>query len=176
MTWHWFYDLIGRHGETITWSQMSLRALVVFMIGLVLVRLAGERVFGKWGALDILLAIVIGSNLSRTITGGAAFLPTLSATAVLIGLHAILAYAAVWFPPLGALLKGRPSQLAADGEIDWRTMRRHGLGRGDLEQALRRSGLSNTEDIEAAFLERSGDISVIVRPPTRRNRALSKDQ
>lgn len=159
----WLYDVIGRHGEAITWSQMSVRALVIFAIGLAFVRLAGERVFGKWGALDILLAIIIGSNLSRTITGGAPFVPTLAATAVLIGAHALLAYAALWWSPLGGLLKGRPSQLVADGEIDWRAMRRHGVGRGDLEQALRRAGQADTRAVQAAFLERSGDISVILR-------------
>ncbi|WP_091740617.1 DUF421 domain-containing protein [Phenylobacterium immobile] len=156
------YDLIGRHGETITWSQMSARALLIFLIGLAFVRLAGERVFGKWGALDILLAIIIGSNLSRTITGGAPFFPTLCATAVLIGVHALLAYAATWWP-LGDLLKGRPTQLVADGQIDWRAMRRHGVGQGDLDQALRQAGQMDLSAVKAVFLERNGDLSVILR-------------
>lgn len=157
-----FYALIGRHGEAITWSQMSARALLIFMIGLAFVRLAGERVFGKWGALDILLAIIIGSNLSRTITGGAPLFPTLCATAVLIGVHALLASAATWWP-LGDLLKGRPTQLVAEGQIDWRAMRRHGVGQGDLEQALRQAGQMDLSGVQAVFIERNGGLSVILR-------------
>jgi hypothetical protein len=32
---------------------------------------AGRRVFGRWAALDIVVAIVVGSNLSRALTGAA---------------------------------------------------------------------------------------------------------
>lgn len=160
--WNLAYGLIGHSGERIGWAQMCFRGLVIFAVGLVFVRVAGERVFGKWGALDILLAIIIGSNLSRTITGGAPFVPTLCATAVLIALHAGLAYAAVLWPPLGGWLKGWPTQLIQDGLVDQRALRRHAVGQGDLQQALRRAGQADSSEVRAAFLERNGDISVIL--------------
>ncbi len=166
MTHMTLYDLIGRHGEAIIWWQMSARAIVVFIIGLVFVRIAGKRVFGKWGALDILLAVIIGSNLGRAITGGAPFAPTLAATAVLVGLHTGLVYAAIAFPALGDWLKGSPTQLIADGQIDWRQMRREGLGPGDLDQALRCAGHLRPDEVEAAYLERNGDISIVTARPS----------
>lgn len=164
MDWTIAHGLIGHSGEAIRWDQMCFRGFVIFAIGLVFVRVAGERVFGKWGALDILLAIIIGSNLSRTITGGAPFVPTLCATAVLIALHAALAYAAVLWPALGSWLKGRPTQLILDGLVDQRALRRHAVGQGDLQQALRRAGQTEPSAVRAAFLERNGDISVILAP------------
>lgn len=161
MTDQALYDLIGRHGAAITWWQMSARAIVVFLIGLIFVRLAGKRVFGKWGALDILLAVIIGSNLSRAITGGAPFAPTLAATAVLVGLHATLVYAAIAVPALGGWLKGRPTRLITEGQIDWSQMRREGLGQGDLDQALRCAGHLGPAGVVAAYLERNGSISIV---------------
>lgn len=157
------FELIGRHGEPIAWWQMCLRASLIFLIGLAYVRIAGARAFGKWGALDILLAIIIGSNLSRTITGGAPFFATLVATAWLIALHYVLAHAAAVWPGLGFWLKGRPVRLVSDGAIDEGALRRHGIGRGDLEQALRAAGHADTSGVAAAYLERSGAISVITR-------------
>lgn len=52
-----------------TWSQDCARAVLVFICGLVLVRIAGRRVFGQWSALEIVVSIIIGSNLSRALTG-----------------------------------------------------------------------------------------------------------
>jgi uncharacterized membrane protein YcaP (DUF421 family) len=175
MDWDLAYGMIGHSGEAISWSQMSIRGLVIFVIGLVFVRVAGERVFGKWGALDILLAIIIGSNLSRAITGGAPFVPTLCATAVLIALHAGLAYAAVLWPGLGGWLKGWPTRLIQDGQIDHRALRRHAVGQGDLQQALRRAGQIDPSHVQAAFLERNGDISIILSSATDRGTWGSED-
>jgi uncharacterized membrane protein YcaP (DUF421 family) len=36
---------------------------------LAIVRFVGRRVFGEWAALDIIVSIVVGSNLSRALTG-----------------------------------------------------------------------------------------------------------
>lgn len=155
------HDLIGRDGADITALQMVVRAALVFVVGLVLVRLAGKRVFGQWGALDIILSVIIGSNLSRIITGNAPFIPTLCASFVLVGLHWGLAYAAVLVEPLGVLVKGKPVRLVCEGEVDRRAMRRNGVGEHDLQQALRCAGVANIESVNAAYLERSGAISVL---------------
>jgi uncharacterized membrane protein YcaP (DUF421 family) len=155
--------LIGQHGDILSPVQVSLRAVVVFAVGFAYVRVAGKRIFGKWGALDIILAVIIGSNLSRAITGGAPFVATIFATGVLVLLHAALVYGAVWFRPLGGWLKGRATHLVRDGVIDIHAMRRHAIGDGDLQQALRAAGQIDLSDVQDVFLERNGDLSVILR-------------
>lgn len=155
------HQLIGRYGGDITALQMSARAAVVFFLGLVMMRMAGKRVFGQWGALDIILSVVIGSNLSRTITGAAPFGPTLAACFMLIALHWALAWAAVLYPSLGVLFKGRPVRLIKDGEVDHGAMKRSGVGVHDLQQALRCAGVTDEASVSAAWLERNGAISVL---------------
>ena len=44
----------------ITSRQECLRAMLILVYGLVLVRLAGRHVFGKWSALDIIVSIMVG--------------------------------------------------------------------------------------------------------------------
>lgn len=56
--WH---DLIGAAND-ITWWQMSLRAALIFLFGLLLLRLFGPKAFGKQTPVDIVLAIIMGSN------------------------------------------------------------------------------------------------------------------
>jgi uncharacterized membrane protein YcaP (DUF421 family) len=158
-----FYDLIGQDKGDITWWQMSARAAIVFVFGLILVRAAGKRVFGKWTALDIVVSIVIGSNLSRALTGNAPFVETMIATTVLVALHTLLIMLSVRVPAAGHLLKGRGVRLITDGRVDEKALRRHGIGEQDLEEALREAGLEEASGVRAAYLERNGDISVLKR-------------
>ena len=158
-----FHALIGVQGEDIGWAQMSLRAVAIFIVGLIIMRFAASRAFGKWTALDIILAVIVGSNLSRALTGSAPFWPTVVATFVLIALHAVLIWAVTRWPSLSRLLKGRSVRLVSDGAVDEEALRRHGIGPGDLRMALRARGLAEVEDADTVHLERNGDISVIPR-------------
>jgi uncharacterized membrane protein YcaP (DUF421 family) len=155
--------LLGEGKDHIAWWQMCLRATIILAFGIVLVRLAGKRVFGKWGAIDIILSVIIGSNLSRALTGDAPFGPTLAATVLLVLLHAALIALAERVPALGPVLKGNAARIVQDGRPDPAALRRHGVGGGDLEEALRCSGVTNLSDVDEAWIERNGDISVIKR-------------
>ena len=156
-----FYRLIGSDGADLAWWQMTARAALIFLFGIVLVRVAGKRVFGKWGALDIVLSVVIGSNLSRALTGTAPFVETLITTTALVAMHAALAATAVRVPALGPLMKGRAACLTRDGAFDEKALRRHGIGKHDLEEALREAGLTRRDQAAEAWIERNGDISII---------------
>lgn len=158
-----FYRLVGPDGGDLAWWQMTARAGLIFLFGIVLVRVAGKRVFGKWGALDIVLSVIIGSNLSRALTGTAPFVETLIATTALVGLHAAMAAAAVRVPALGPLTKGRPACLTLNGQLDEKALRRHAVGKHDFEEALREAGLTRPDQVAEAWIERNGEISIIKR-------------
>ena len=157
--------LVGREGEAILWWQMGARGVLVFLFGLLLVRVAGKRVFGKWGAFDIILSVIIGSNLSRALTGNAPFVQTLAVTAALVVLHRLLAAVAARVDWLSPAIKGRPARLIRDGEVDRKALIRHGLGENDLQAALRCAGVEAPHAVSGAWLERNGQISVIPRRP-----------
>jgi uncharacterized membrane protein YcaP (DUF421 family) len=146
-----------------TWWQMSIRAVIIFLFGLVLVRLASKRVFGRWGAIDIILSVIIGSNLSRTMTGSAPFLETLAATTVLVALHAVVVWVAARVSWLGPLVKGKSCRIAQDGRFDPRQLKKHAVGDRDIEEALHFAGLARPDQVAEAWIERNGDISIIKR-------------
>ena len=153
--------LIGMDGGSIAWWQMSIRAAVVFLFGLVLVRIFGQRAFGRQTVLDVILAIVVGSNLSRTMTGNAPLFPTLAATTGLVLLYWVFAQIAARWHRVSWLVKGGVIQLAHDGRLDRRAMRRSGISEGDIEEAMRRSGIGSIDQVRSAYLERNGKISVL---------------
>jgi uncharacterized membrane protein YcaP (DUF421 family) len=145
----------------ITWAQECARAVVIFAYGLAIVRLVGRRVFGKWAALDIIVSVVVGSNLSRALTGSAELWGTLAATTLLMALHWILSHLAARFPTLSRVFEGRPVHLGEDGRVDGRALRRHAVSEADLGEALRGSGLEDPSDARRVVLEPSGKISVL---------------
>lgn len=156
-------QLIGSSAQDILWWQMSLRAMLVFLFGLCIIRLFGRHAFGKQTPLDIVLAIVIGSNLSRTITGSARFFPTLVATFVLALCFWILSHLAARWRFFGRVVKGASVPLIEGGHLDRKRMLRSGISEPDIEEAARQAGLSGLDDIKEARLERSGKISTLHR-------------
>lgn len=155
--------LLGADAAHILWWQMSLRAVIVFLAGVLLIRLAGARTFARGSPIDIVVAVILGSNLSRAITGSAQLLPTLLASAVIVGVHAILIRATLLSHPLALLLKGRPAILLEDGEAKGEVLRREGISKGDWEELLRAAGVTDPSEVRLAVRERSGGVSVLKR-------------
>lgn len=144
--------------------QMSLRAVVVFLIAIILLRIGNKRFMGKNTALDVMLGIVFGSTVSRAITGNAPFFPTLAASLALVLIHWILAAIAFHSNGFGRMIKGQDRVLVRDGEIQWNEMRKGHVTEEDLKEAMRNQGKPpEIKELKAAHLERNGDISIITK-------------
>lgn len=156
------HELIGEKQHVLFW-QMCIRAALVFVFALFLIRVFGRRAFGKSSPLDIVVSIVVGSNLSRALTGNSEFFATLGASAFYVILYWLLARLAVRSPLVGYLVKGEAVHLTRNGVIDDEAMLRASVSRHDLEEAARRHGISNLRDVSEAVIERGGDLTAIRR-------------
>lgn len=165
-TWRAVVDAlgIGVHPLELTAGEVALRTTVIYVFGLVAVRLADKRVLGKNTAFDVVVGVVLGSVLSRAINGTAPLFATMAGVVVLMVLHWLLAFASSRSHSLGVLLKGNARPLVRDGQILWDEMRRNHISVGDLLEMLRLRGrLTNAEEVGMACLERNGEISAIPR-------------
>ncbi len=156
-----FYHLIGRGTDPITWWQMSVRACIIFTWAVILYRALPRRAFGSTAMPDVVVAVILGSSLSRALTGNAPLVPAVVATAVFAVLYSLLAWLSRRFEPLSRLVKGRPILVIRDGALDRRAMRKAELGEHDVEEYLRLHGLTNPDRVAQGFLERNGKFSVI---------------
>ena len=158
---------LGLGQKDLVWWQMCLRAILVFFISLVYVRLANKRIFGKFSAFDIVLGVMYGSVMSRAITGTSPFWPTLAAGLTLILMHrmlAALAQAAGHGSIISNFIKGKTIPLAKDGKLLEDSMRAHSVTENDIIEALRTNGGPvDIKKIESACLERSGSISIVMK-------------
>jgi uncharacterized membrane protein YcaP (DUF421 family) len=152
---------IGLESQQMEFWQMALRAVIVYAVTLAMVRLGKKRFMGKATAFDVILGIVLGSIVSRAITGNAPLVPSLAATATLIALHSALTAVACRWHGFGEMIKGRPRVIVRDGRKDEAAMRIAHLTDHDLEEDLHRHGMTSIEDVAEARLERNGDISIV---------------
>jgi uncharacterized membrane protein YcaP (DUF421 family) len=153
---------LGLEPKDLTFPQVSLRGVVVFVATLIMVRFSSKRSLAEKTAFDAVLIVIVASVLARAINGSAAFFPTLGLGFVLVILHRILAAAAYFSHTFGCLIKGKPAVIVENGKLDRQTMRRNLVSEHDLEEDMRLT--AKTEDlakIRIARLERSGDISFI---------------
>ena len=76
--WNFFETLLGLSVEPkdLTFVQVSLRGIVVFLATLIMVRLGHKRPLAQKTPFDAILLVILASVLSRAINGSAAFFAT----------------------------------------------------------------------------------------------------
>jgi uncharacterized membrane protein YcaP (DUF421 family) len=153
---------LGLEPKELTFLQVSLRGVIVFIATLVMVRLSSKRSLAEKTAFDAALIVIVASVLARAINGSAPFFPTLGIGFVLVLLHRLLGVAAYYSHGFGILIKGKPVVLVQNGRLQRKNMCLNQISEHDLEEDMRLDAA--TEDlskIKTARVERSGDISFI---------------
>ena len=155
---------LGREAVDLTFVQISLRGVVVFLAALLIVRCGDRRFLSQKTAFDVVLGFILASMLARAVNGTAAFFPTLGGGLVLVLLHRMLAFWSHRSHALGFLIKGRSDVIVRDGILDEVAARRNRVSEHDLLEDLRLNGnVGAVEDASLAVLERNGYISVVRR-------------
>src|SRR3954447_23291845 len=117
--------LLGPDGKAteLTLLQISLRGALIFLSGIIMVRIGDRRSLSQKTAFDAVFIVLIGSMLSRAINGTAPFYTTIAAAVVLMVIHRIFAFASSkshWF---GQLIKGKAVTVVRNGEVDWQELK-----------------------------------------------------
>jgi len=148
-------------GTELTLLQMCLRAVVVFIAALPLIRIAGRRSFGQHSAFDACIAVLLGALLSRAVVGASPFVATLGAALVLVVLHRLVARWGVQSARFERLVTGSERVLVDAGAKDEAAMRAALISERDLRAAMRkRFGDEDLAQLERATLERDGEVSL----------------
>lgn len=148
--------------KNLTFLQISLRGVLVFLAALVMVRISDRRFMPKKTAFDAILVFMLASMLARAINGSAAFFPTLGGGFVLIFFHRLIAKLAYRWHGFGKLVKGSDDVLISNGKVIQENMEKNDVTDRDLHEELRLNGhVNSADDVQEARMERSGEISVV---------------
>ena len=86
-----FYNFVGPllglgvEPKELTFLQISIRGIIVFVATLLMIRLGHKRSLARKTPFDAVLIVILASVLSRAINGSAAFFATLGGGVVIWG-------------------------------------------------------------------------------------------
>jgi uncharacterized membrane protein YcaP (DUF421 family) len=157
------YTIFGEGDQMNMW-QMSARAILMFFISLVLIRIGGMRLVGKRSVFDTIIIITLGSVLARGVVGASPFLATVAASTAMILVSKLIALACCFSESFDNLVKGKSLLLYDEGQILWRNLKSASLSKEDLMESLRLETKSDDlSRILKAFLESNGRISFVMK-------------
>jgi uncharacterized membrane protein YcaP (DUF421 family) len=146
------------------WWHFVLRASVIYVLVMALVRASGKRAVGQFTPFDLILLILIGNAVQNGINGGDNSLTgALIMATTLIALNYLVAFLTSRSKRVEHVIEGVPVVLARDGVVFESVLRRELVSRDDFKEALRLNGVSDVADVELALLETNGSISVVAR-------------
>ena len=144
--------------------ELVLRSTVVYVFLIALIRFTGKRQIGQLAPFDLVLLLVLSNSVQNSMNGGDNSLAGGLVSAVtLVALNYGIGYATFRNKRLERLVEGRPQLVIHNGHIFEDVMRRAKLTHHELASALRQSGCSCPQDVQAAILENNGSISVVMR-------------
>lgn len=146
------------------WWEFSIRALLVYVFLLVVLRMTGKRQVGQLSPFDLVLLLVLSNAVQNsmnggdnTVTGGIVLVLTLFLVNTLVG---YLSYRSKKFE---LFIQGKPQILVHNGMVDEDVIARQRISRHELMSAVRQAGISELSEVRVAILENTGRISVIGR-------------
>jgi uncharacterized membrane protein YcaP (DUF421 family) len=145
------------------WWEPVLRATVVYLALLLMVRVTGKRTVGQFTPFDLVVVMLLSESVSNAISGGDNSLSAgLLAASTLIVLDVLLALATARSRRVQDAVQGRAVIVGRDGQLFEDVLRRERVPRSDVERALRAADCTLPR-MRLAILESDGNISILKR-------------
>jgi len=155
---------LGRQAADLTFIQITLRGVIVFLAAIAMIRCGDRRFLSHKTAFDAVLGFILASMLARAVNGTASFFPTLGAGFVIVLLHRMLAAWARRSHVVGYFIKGRNDVIIRDGRLDEDAAKRNRLSEHDILEDMRLKGnVGRYADVSLGIFERNGEVSVVRR-------------
>ena len=146
---------------TVPWWTLVLRAVIIYVVLLILLRLTGKRQVGQMSSFDLVLLPVLSNAVKNAMNAGDNTVTAgLILASVLVLLNYLVGLATYKSKRLEALVEGRPEVLIHNGKLFTEVMEREQLTHHELNAALRAAGCSSVEEVHYAILENNGRVSI----------------
>ena len=144
--------------------NIFLRTIILYTVIVILMRLTGKRQIGQLELTELVTAFMISELASSPISDNT--IPLLYGVIpaiTLVCLEVFLSYAAMKSRKFRRLVTGRALPLVYKGKIDKEQMNKARITVEELLSAMRCNGVPCMSDIDYAFLEPNGTISIITK-------------
>ena len=144
--------------------NVFLRTIILYLLIVILMRLTGKRQIGQLELTELVTAIMISELAASPISDNS--IPLLYGVIpaiTLVCLEVFLSYLSLKSRTFRKMVAGKALPLVNKGKIDKTQMNKARITLEELLSAMRCNGVSNVADIDYAFLEPNGTISIITK-------------
>lgn len=146
------------------WWELIIRGAMVYFVLLILVRMSGKRTVGEFTPFDLIVVVLLSESVSNALVGEEeSLLGGLIVASVLIGLNWLVGFATARSQRLDRLIEGTPVLVARDGQVFEDALRRMSISVREFEAEMRSADCASREQIQLAFVEPNGHISIVTR-------------
>jgi uncharacterized membrane protein YcaP (DUF421 family) len=140
-----------------------VRAVVVYLVLLILFRLSGKRTLAEVTTFDFVLLLIISEATQQAmVDGDNSMTNSFLLVCTLIGLNVLMSELKQHFKPIERILDGMPLLIVEHGKPLQDRMAKERVDVDDVLDAAREiHGLERLDQIKYAVLERNGKISII---------------
>jgi uncharacterized membrane protein YcaP (DUF421 family) len=144
------------------WWEFVLRAAVIFIFLLVLLRISGKKQIGEMSPLDLVLLLILADAVQNSMNAGDNTITAgLILASTLVGLSTLTDRLTYRSKTLEKAIEGEPKVLVHNGKIHRKHMKEETITDAELSEALRKCGVIDISEVRYAILETDGKISVI---------------
>lgn len=147
---------------SVPWHEIALRAALIYLALLVLLRLSGKRTVGRFTPFDLLVLVILGDAVQGAmLADDTSVSAALVVVATLLLLNALVGYVSARNRRIDRMLEGTPTLLARNGRLYEESLRGANLSRADFREAMRKVGCTRIDDIRLGVLETDGEITIV---------------
>lgn len=155
-------DAIWSGSEDFPLYGYIIRAVMAYIILLILMKVLGQRSLSSLQPTDFLYAIVIGDIIGEPLSSGESeFTGPLSAALTLSAIHFTLSYLTLKGSKFRRITDDEPLFLVRDGRILREELKKTKVTLDMLLMEMRLRDVPNIADVDTAILEANGEISII---------------
>lgn len=140
-----------------------IRATIVYVVLLIIFRIAGKRSLSQITTFDLVLVLIISEVVQQAmVANDASMLNAFLLVITLVGLNILISVIKQHSPAFSKLIDSVPVVLIENGKIHKDRMDRERVDEDDiLESARELQGIERLDQIKYAVLERSGHVTVV---------------
>ncbi len=149
----WHFDVAS--------SSLAVRAVVVYVVVLLLLRISGKRQMGQMGATEFVAILLISNAVQNSMNGGDnSLIGGLWLAFILILTSTLISYLTYRYEFFSHVFEGTPTLLINKGKVLSKNLHRERLSMSELRTLLRKQDVHHIDEVSTAVLEADGTLSI----------------
>ena len=145
---------------SVPWWELVIRAISVYLVLVIFIRLTGRRQIGELSPFDLILLLILSESVQNSmIAGDQSLIGGIIVAATLLILNSTIGFITYKSRKAEDIIDGKPEILIRHGKVMKEVCKRARITEQELMSTLRKSGFFKLEDVKLAILEDDGSVS-----------------